>query len=62
MTSQEPRYIYEWNIYTDNLCDGHMLIERCNTLKEARTHLNIIRNKYGCCNIEKKRVYNKRVN
>ncbi len=52
-------YKYNYNIYTNNLCYGKMLIKSFNTLKEARRYFiyNGIFKKYGCCDIVKKRVY-----
>lgn len=52
-------YKYNYNIYTNNLCYGKMLVKSFSTLKEARRYFiyNGIFKKYGCCDIVKKRVY-----
>ena len=61
MTYQEAPYIYKWDIWTNNLCYGYKFVERFNTLQEARANINLIQNKYGCCDIVKKRYYIKEV-
>lgn len=57
MTYHEAPHIYKWDIWTNNLCYGYKFVERFNTLQEARANANRIQNKYGCCDIVKKRVY-----
>lgn len=57
MTYKEAPYFYKWDIWTNNLCYGYKLVGRYDTLKEARANTERIQNKYGCCEIVKRRYY-----
>lgn len=50
-------YHYVFEIRTNNLCYGGILLKECASLSEARQQIGILQNKYGCCDIYKKRKY-----
>ena len=49
------KYIYE--IRTNNLCYGNLLLETCNNLKETFNRKYFYEQTKGCCDIYKKRMY-----
>lgn len=50
------KFTYIYQIKTNNLCYGSMLLDTCNTYKEALSKISYFQNKYGVCDICKKRV------
>lgn len=50
-------YVYVYEVRTDNLCWGGMLLETCTTLDDAECAKCRYERKYGCCCIRKKRKY-----
>ena len=52
------KYKYKYCLYTNNLCAGYSFIAAYDTLKQAEfAYYNFYINKYGCCDITKKRFY-----
>jgi hypothetical protein len=52
------KYKYKWLIYTNNLCYGYMKLNEYSTKSDAENaYYNFYMNKYGACDIVKKRVY-----
>ena len=51
------KYKYVYEIRTNNLCWGNKLLETCDTLKKARFNIYNYTDKYGCCDIYKRREY-----
>lgn len=49
------KYIYE--VRTNNLCYGNLLLETCNNLKEAFNRKYFYEQTKGCCDVYKKRMY-----
>lgn len=53
------KYTYRYFIYTNNLCYGYMQLCAYDTKRQAESaYYNHYLNKYGACDIVKKRVYN----
>ena len=50
------KYHYEYELRTNNLCYGNMLIIR-GTRQKVLSQYGMAVNKYGCCDIYKIRVY-----
>ena len=46
------RYVYE--VRTNNLCYGNLLLETCNNLKDALNRKCFYEQTKGCCDIYKK--------
>ena len=55
------KFTYIYQIKTNNLCYGGMLLDTCKTYKEALSKMSYFQNKYGVCDIYKKRVQNERM-
>lgn len=52
------KYKYKWFVYTNNLCYGYMKLNAYNTKSDAENaYYHFYMNKYGACDIVKKRVY-----
>ena len=57
MKIQKAPFVYKWDIWTNNLGYGYRFVKRFNNLHEAKANMNRIQDKYGCCEIVKKRYY-----
>lgn len=51
------KFTYVYQIRTNNLCYGGILLDVCKTYKEALSKITYFQNTYGACDIYKKRVY-----
>lgn len=51
------KYHYVYEIRTANLCYGGLLLETCQTLRDAQSKIWDYQNRYGCCDIYKIREY-----
>jgi hypothetical protein len=51
------KYKYHYVICTNNLCYGHLKLAEYPNRKTAEFMKNILVEKYGCCDIERKRYY-----
>ena len=50
------KFTYIYQIKTNNLCYGSMLLGSFKTYKEALNKISYFQNEYGVCDIYKKRV------
>lgn len=57
MGVNKMRYKYVYEVRTNNLCYGSLLLETCNNLKEAFNRKCFYEQTKGCCDIYKKRIY-----
>lgn len=51
------KFTYVYQIRTNNLCYGGKLLDTCQTYKQALCKMSDFQNKYGACDIYKKRQY-----
>lgn len=51
------KYNYIYEIRTNNLCYGGLLLDTCKTYRQALSKLYDYENRYGACDIYKKRQY-----
>jgi hypothetical protein len=51
------KYKYVYEVRTNNLCSGNLLLEVCDSLAKAFDRKFFYEQIKGCCDIYKKRVY-----
>ena len=51
------KYYYVYEVRTNNMCYGGMLLDTIKNYREALNKKYQYQNKYGACDIYKKRVY-----